>query len=86
MALSKASSVKSACDGLICPQSIDSDLSSGRTLGGASTVAFAAAGVGVLVGTVGLLMHPQNTSGQAASAVGPWVGPGSAGVSGKFLF
>jgi hypothetical protein len=85
MSLSKASSVKSACDGTTCPKSIDGDLQSGRTLGNVSTIAFAVAGAGAVVGIIGLLVRPHGEKAPEASAwIAPWVGPGSAGVGGAF--
>jgi hypothetical protein len=86
MSLSKASSVSSACQGTVCPRSVDGDLQSGRTLGTVSTIAFIAAGAGVVAGVVGLLITPrQEAAGPAAAAsLVPWVGPGSAGLSGRF--
>jgi hypothetical protein len=87
MALSKGSSVKNACDGLDCPRSVDGDLSSGRTLATVSTVSFVAAGVGAALGVTGLLLHPHQERAPASTAwVTPWVGPGSAGLSGALRF
>ncbi len=53
---SKASAVKSACDDSTCPRSVDGDLQSGRTLAIVSNVTFGAAGVGVAIGIVGLVL------------------------------
>ena len=39
LALSRGSSVQNAGDGLVCPRSVDGDLSSGRTLATVSTIA-----------------------------------------------
>jgi hypothetical protein len=87
MALSKGASVKNACDGLTCPRSVDGDLSSGRTLATVSTISFVAAGVGAALGVTGLLLRPHQESAPASTAwVTPWVGPGSAGVSGALRF
>jgi hypothetical protein len=85
MSFSRASAVKNACSGLSCPSSVDGDLSSGRTLGTVSTVAFAVAGAGAVVGVIGLLVRPHGEQQPPATAwVAPWIGPGSAGVSGRF--
>jgi hypothetical protein len=88
MAMGKASSVNDACHNTLnCPRSIDGDLSTGRTLGTVSTFAFAAAGVGAVVGVVGLLLHPKKEAPPPAAAwVAPWVLPGGAGVSGTASF
>jgi non-canonical (house-cleaning) NTP pyrophosphatase len=88
MAMSKASSVKSACEGLMCPRSVDGDLTSGRTLGTVSTIAFAAAGVGAAAGVIALVLRPHH-EGAAAAATSwliPWFAPGSAGLSGGSRF
>lgn len=88
LAMSKASSVKNACSGLTCPTSVDGDLSSGRTMGTVSTVAFIAAGVGAAVGVVGLVLAPPaHEEGAPPTAwLTPWVGPGAAGMSGAVRF
>jgi len=83
----KASAVKNACDGLVCPRSIDGDLSTGRAMGTVSTIAFVAAGAGAAVGLIALLLRPHHeNAGTTASWVAPWVGPASGGVSGSFRF
>jgi hypothetical protein len=87
MTLQKGSSVKSACDGLTCPRSVDGDLSSGRTLGAVSTAAFVAAGVGAAIGVTALILRPrQESAPESAVSVTPWVGLGSAGLSGALRF
>ena len=86
MSLSKASTVSSACDGTTCPRSVDGDLQSGRTLGTVSTIAFVAAGAGAALGVVGLLIRPHDESAvpAATSSITPWLGPGCAGLTGRF--
>jgi hypothetical protein len=85
LAMSKASSVKSNCPDAKCPPSAHSDLDSTHTFATISTIGFVAAGVGAVIGIIGL-----TTGGDAkeASARGPnmslWVGAGSAGVVGAF--
>ncbi len=81
VAMSKASAVKNACYGLLCPYSIDGDLSSGRTLANVSTIAFAVGGAGVATMVVGFFLGGHR---QEAARLAPWVGPGSAGVGGTF--
>jgi hypothetical protein len=86
MALSKGSSVKNACDGLVCPTSVNGDLTSGRTLATVSTISFIAAGVGAAAGIVGLtVLHPHAENGTAAWLT-PWVAPGGAGMGGTLRF
>ncbi len=85
LAFGKASSVKSACSGTTCPRSIDGDLSSGRTLGTVSTIAFAVGGAGAAVGVLGLfLSHSSSAAPPTTGHVEPWIGPGSAGLRGTF--
>jgi hypothetical protein len=86
LALAQVGSVKGKCSGTLCPTSVDGDLSSARTLGTVSTVAFVAAGAGAVVAAVGLFAWPRRevTVGAARMSVEPWVGPGSAGVAGAF--
>jgi hypothetical protein len=85
MALSKGSSVKNACDGLICPTSVNGDLTSGRSLATVSTISFVVAGVGAVAGVVGLALHP-HAEGGAAAWLTPWVAPGGAGMAGALRF
>jgi hypothetical protein len=88
LAMGKASSVNDACHSTLnCPRSIDGDLSTGRTMGTVSTIAFAAAGVGAVVGVVGLVLGGKKEAPPHAAAwVAPWVLPGGAGVSGTASF
>jgi hypothetical protein len=84
VSMSKASSVQNACQGTTCPTSVDSDLQTGRTMGNVATISFAVAGVGAVVGVIGLLTRHHQEQPATTSWVSPWVGPGSAGVSGAF--
>jgi hypothetical protein len=88
MAMSKAQSVQSACSGLECPRSIDSDLSSGRTLADVSTVAFAVGGAGLVTMVVGLVVGGGKTepaaAGTAGATIAPCLGIGAGGVRGTF--
>jgi hypothetical protein len=78
-----ASVVKSACQGTVCPRSVDGDIATGRTLGTVSTVAVVFGGAGVAAGVIGLLLSRSRPPREAA-AVRPWIGPGSAGIGGTF--
>jgi hypothetical protein len=84
IAMSKASSVSAACQGLTCPRSVDSDLSSGRALGNASTAMFVVGGAGVVVGVVGVVLARKSKPPSDAARVTPWVGLGRAGLAGSF--
>lgn len=83
MTLSKASSLDETCQGDRCPPSAQSDLDSASTTGTISTVAFAVAGVGLVVGTVGLFM---SKSEPAAPQPGArlYLTPAGAGLRGSF--
>jgi hypothetical protein len=85
LALSHASSVTSACQGTVCPTSVDGDLHDARTLGNASTVAFVAAGAGAAVGLVAILLSRRSEArAPAAASISPWVTPTGAGLRGSF--
>ncbi len=80
MALGKASSAKDACPDHTCtdPSKLD-DVSTGRTLGTISTIAFVVGGAFAAVGVYGLLVRPS-----ADASVGVALGPGSAALRGSF--
>jgi hypothetical protein len=85
LSIADESSVSSACKGLVCPTTVDGDLRSARTLGDVSTVAFAAAGVGAVVGVVGLfVLRRPSAPPRAGFSVAPWIGLMGAGVDGSF--
>jgi hypothetical protein len=89
LSIGKASSVKDQCQGKVCPTSVDGNLKSGRALGDVSTVAFAVAGAGAVVGVLALvLIGHSDDAGSAAIArtvaVHPWLSPTSAGLEGSF--
>jgi hypothetical protein len=82
VALSDATTFKNSCQGMLCPTSADHDKQSALSLGTVSTVAFVVAGVGATAFVVGLLGG--RGSKQEAASIAPWIGPGSAGLSGSF--
>ncbi len=87
LAMGKASTVSGECSGNTCPPSVyQGDLSSGRTMGNVSTVAFIVGGVGAAGGLAALLLIKPGGDEPAPSAatVQPWIGPGSAGLRGAF--
>lgn len=101
LAMSKANNVKNSgqCqnNGTLCNPSEDGDISSGKTMATISTVSFIVAGVGAVVGVVGLFVgggsspaaNPDTKPSEAPASdaklrVTPWIGLGSAGVSGSF--
>ena len=94
MSLSKTNGIKSSpeCAGNVCNPSEDGDLSSARTTATVSTVAFVAAGVGVVAGVIGLFVgrspaEPAKESPDAPAAafrIQPTFGLGSLGLRGQF--
>lgn len=86
----KSSASGSPCASGPCPPSdlstYQSDRSSYYTMGTISTIGFIAGGVLAAGGAALLLFAPRGESAPAASAawVSPYVGPGSAGVTGRF--
>lgn len=78
-----------ACQNGTCPANKDSDISSYHTKGLVSTIGFIVGGVGLAGGAVLLLTAPKGHAearvGQGTGTfVSPYLGPGSAGVVGKF--
>lgn len=99
LAISKANSIKSssACQngGTECNPSENGDLSSGKTEATISTVSFIVAGVGAAIGVTGFFVGGGDSapaakpadapsSDQSSTRIVPWIGLGSAGVSGTF--
>ena len=79
--LSKASTVKAACNGNACPESQRSDLSSANTLANVSNVAL---GVGVVGAAVGAVLYLTAPRGPVQPSVGVLPGGGSVGLCGSF--
>ncbi len=88
LSFSKAAAVKRACQGELCPLTVDSDLRTGRALGTASTIAFAAAGAGAVLGVFALVLphhdEPQGASTKPPIVVRPWLSAMGAGLDGSF--
>jgi hypothetical protein len=87
MSLSKTSSVKSTCNGNVCPPSSAGDISTAGTLATVSDVGFIVGGVGLAVGVVGVIMLATGSKqppqvGHKASVM-PYVGLES-GLMGTF--
>jgi hypothetical protein len=85
-AMSKASSVKDACNATTtCPRSAQGEFDSGRTLGDVSTVAFVVGAAGAATMVIGLVLGSDKHGDSTATAsVNPWIGVGSVGVEGRF--
>lgn len=81
MAFSKAGTVKDQCENGICDPSVQADLDSTKSLATVSNISFAAAGVGVVLGVIGLVLPKSHGT---ASRSGVFVGLGGAGLRGSF--
>jgi hypothetical protein len=85
LALSKTSATKAECPDNICPPSQHDSLDASKSLAVMSTVGFAVAGVGVAAGIVGLLTRSKEAPVAPSTAtVKPVLGPGYAGLYGRF--
>lgn len=87
LTLSKAGGVKAQCANGICDPSVKGDLDSAGTLASISTIGFAAAGGGLVLGVIGLLLPRAKLESALQSRerrAAVWVGPGSAGLCGSF--
>lgn len=90
--ISSSSAAKSVCTDNRCPRSAQSDIDSAQTTATVSTIAFAAAGVGIVVGSIALLVgdravdskEPTAEAARARVIVTPWIGAGQAGLRGSF--
>ena len=96
IAISKASSAKQEClAGGLCPPVTHDGIRSGRKMATVSNISFAVAGVGAAVAIVGILLptsggkHADEAAptarGKLLPTVTPFVGVGSAGLTGTFL-
>ncbi len=81
--LSRVSDLDDQCPDRTCPAAVADDLDEAEVISHVSTVGFAVAGVGVTVGVVGLFFGGSSQDDEAV-AVEPWIGPGSAGLRGRF--
>lgn len=82
LALGKASDLDSACRDGKCPSSEKDNVDSYKTMGTISTIGFIVGVVGVGAGVTLLLTAPK--SERTTAFVSPYLGPGSAGLTGRF--
>lgn len=87
--LSKASSLREQCPNGVCPASLSGDYDSTKNWGTVSLVSFVVAGVGAGIGIYGLFSSSPSeevdgSHARAKPSVQPWIGLGSAGLSGTF--
>lgn len=80
LAFSRANAAKERCVDNRCPPEAHDDVESSRTFGTISTISFALAGAGAIVGVLGLLSKPAPD----AARVRVYVGVASVGVVGSF--
>jgi hypothetical protein len=91
MHLSKTSDLEGRCPAGRCGPETDADYNSARNLSTLSTLSFAVAGAGAVVGLVGLFTRPsegdrgpKTSRARETPSMTWWVGLGSAGVAGRF--
>ena len=83
LALSKSTTLSGACTDKQCPSAQQSNVDSYHTLATLSTVGFVAGGVLAAAGVVLVVTAPRPVQGREAW-VAPVVGPGYAGLQGRF--
>ncbi len=81
--LGRVSDLDEQCPNRSCPATVQEDLDEAEVISHVSTVGFAVGGLGVAVGVVGLILGDSSTDPQQVG-LEPWVGPGSAGLRGRF--
>jgi hypothetical protein len=91
MASSAKSDAEKGCVNNKCPPATYPDLDRASSMATVSTIGFIVGGVGVAVGVFGLLTQPNETTNDKEkdkpndkAHVSPWIGVGSAGLSGEF--
>lgn len=90
MTLSDKSSISSQCNGSRCPPSTYDKIDSANTLATISNVSFVVGGAGAALGVAAWLLGWGVESSSSAAASGsalrvePWIGLGSAGVTGSY--
>ena len=82
IALSKASDLEDACPNKVCAEDQRDAFDSGNALSHVSTVSFAIAGAGAVLGVVGIFLS--DFSSDSEQALRPMMGPGSIGIRGSF--
>jgi hypothetical protein len=91
VSLAKTNDIKNSghCKDDMCSPVEHGDIATANTMATVSTVSFAVAGAGAVVGVIGLFLQSHATQPDDASAsktprVEPWLGIGTAGVRGRF--
>ena len=81
--LARSSKLHDACPDAHCPPDAHGDLDGGRRLSVISNVSFVFAGLGAVTGLVSIFARGASEPPKAGRLT-PWVGVGSAGLSGVF--
>jgi hypothetical protein len=87
VALNKRSELNQACNQTLCDSAHGGagDLAMAYSWATVSTVSFAVAGAGVATAVAGVLSRGHAAApGQGGARVFPWIGPGAAGIHGRF--
>jgi hypothetical protein len=86
ISLSKTSTLKEQCNGDKCSPLLADELSAANTMATVSTISFVFAGAGLITGIVALvaMKGSPTTTATAHPHITPWIGLGSAGLSGSF--
>jgi len=86
VAMSKRSQLNSACNHKLCDDSRGGtdDLAAAYAWATAANVAFGVAGAGLVAAVAGLLSWDRPAQQQGGAGVTPWIGPGTAGIHGRF--
>lgn len=87
LAFSAVSDAKAVCKGTSCPASAAADIDRSKTFGNVSTGLFIGGGLVAVVGIILTAVAPGGTKAEPAKDaihLSPFVGPGSAGVTGRF--
>jgi len=87
LSLADASKAKEGCVDNVCPPGGESTRDRSLTLSYVSTASFAVAGVGAVLGVVGLLIgseEPEVEADTTGLVLAPWVGPTSLGLQGTW--
>jgi hypothetical protein len=81
---SKTSALKDRCEGGHCSSADQSDYDGAHTLATVSNIGFGVAAAGAVTGVVLLFTRTPARAATTQAAWHPWIGPGSAGVEGRF--
>ena len=90
VALSRTSSLRDTCGGDVCGPQHEDDVKKAEAIAHGSTASFAIGGVGVALGVVALLWlsggdeATPDAAAMEGASVSPWIGVGSAGLTGRF--